>query len=316
MIYTVTLNPTLDKTYSVPVLQPGNLHRMRPLSRDLSGKGVNVSRALRGLGIDSHILLLIAGPTGELFRQSLSAQGFVVHTVEALGDTRQNITLLDESSGIYTKLNEPGPQCGAEQVGKLLDTTRQLARPGDWWTLSGSLPPGAPPDLYACLIEIIQGAGGRACLDADGDALRLGLAARPFAAKPNSEESAELLGIPLIDDVDHACAARHIQHMGPRLVMITRGAQGLVLAMDEALCLAVHPPVPAYSPFGAGDSALAGLIWGLMEGGDIYQGAAHAVACATAAVQLEGTNFADKAHIEQIVEHVIVTPISDALSAG
>ena len=112
MIVTVTLNPTLDKTLSVPALRPGEVHRARFLRQDIGGKGINVSRALRALGVESIPIGFLGGATGRAMREGLAAEGYDASFLEVPGETRQNLTLLDESTGVYTKINEPGPTVG------------------------------------------------------------------------------------------------------------------------------------------------------------------------------------------------------------
>ncbi|MGC8782669.1 MAG: 1-phosphofructokinase family hexose kinase, partial [Anaerolineae bacterium] len=266
MIYTVTLNPSLDRTLTVRELRVGELNRARRVRLDLSGKGINVSRLLRRLGIASRILGFAGGSTGRAIQDGLTAEGFETIFIEVAGETRQNITILDEATGACTKINEPGASVGPDDLEALVAVIRETAAEGDLWVFSGSLPPGAPADFYAQLIELVQGRGGRAFLDTSGEALRLGLAARPFAIKPNSEEAGELLNAPVTGNSGHLAAARRLQAAGPTLVCLTRGADGLVLAYGEALLLVPSLPVTVVSPIGAGDATLAGLVWAVQEG--------------------------------------------------
>ena len=197
MIVTVTLNPSLDRTLSVPQFEPGAIHRAEFIRQDLGGKGINVSRALRALSIPSQMVAILAGRTGRSLREGLSAEGNAVHSLEVSGETRQNITLLDESTGVYTKINEPGPTLDPEHIAALKHRIEEMVQPGDLWALCGSLPPGAPHDLYAELVTIVQQRGGLAFLDTSGPAFRVGLTAGPFAIKPNSDEAAQVLQVPL-----------------------------------------------------------------------------------------------------------------------
>ena len=308
MIYTVTLNPTLDKTLSVPVLRPGEVHRARFLRQDIGGKGINVSRALAALGIASIPIGLLGGATGKAMRDGLAAEGYDARFVEVPGETRQNLTLLDESTGVYTKINEPGPTVGPEQLAALHGLVAGLAAPDDLWALCGSLPPGAPADLYAELITAVQARGARAILDTSGEALAAGLPARPFGLKPNSEEAAEALGRPVTTDVQHMTAAVDLQSLGVTLVCLTRGARGLLLASGAALCAAEPPPVAARSPVGAGDATLAGLLWALADGCDVLETARRAVACGTAAAMQEGTGVGTRSLVEALLGQVRIAP--------
>lgn len=304
MIITVTLNPSLDKTLSVPRLQPGELHRARILREDLGGKGINVSRALRALGIASKVVGFVGGSTGQALHSGLLAAGFDVHFIDVGGETRQNITLLDAASGQYTKINEPGPTVSPHHIAALRALIEQMAQPDDLWAFSGSLPPGLPSDFYASLIQRVQERGGRAFLDTSGLALREGLLAHPYAIKPNSEEAAEYLQRSLHTDDEHRAAARRFQAEGVELVALTRGAQGLVLAMEGDMLVASPPPVIARSPIGAGDATLAGLLWAISDRCDPAETARRAVACGTAAAMQGGTGMGDRALIEAMLGQV------------
>jgi 1-phosphofructokinase family hexose kinase len=306
MIVTVTLNPTLDRTLSVSRLQPGAVHRAQVVRDDLGGKGINVSRALQALGIPSQIVGFMGGMTGQAMRSGLAAAGFAVHCVEVDGETRRNITLFDQATDQYTKINEPGPMIKPHHVGALLALVDRMARPGDLWAFCGSLPPGAPVDLYATLVRKVQDCGVRAFLDSSGPPFREGLAAHPYAIKPNLEEAAEALQLPPDSDQNHSMTARRLQAQGVALVALTRGAQGLVLAMEGQVLVATPPPVAARSPIGAGDAALAGLVWATLAGCNAVETARRVVACGTATAMQEGTGVGDLALVEQLLSQIRV----------
>ena len=225
MIYTVTLNPALDRTLTVPSLRLGEVNRARAVRLDLSGKGINVSRALRLLGVPSRTIAFLGGGTGRGIRDGLAAEGLDVLCVEVADETRQNITVVDEAAGVLTKINEPGAAVSPADLAAMAALIERSAAAGDLWAFTGSLPPGAPSDFYARLITLVQARGGRTFLDSSGEALRQGLAARPYAIKPNSEEAGEALGRPVVSDDDHVAALRWFQDNGSRLVCLTRGAR-------------------------------------------------------------------------------------------
>ena len=283
MIYTVTLNPALDRTLTVSRLQMGELNRARSVRLDLSGKGINVSRLLSRLNVPSRIIGFVGGRTGRAIQDGLTEEGFETIFVGVTEETRQNITIVDEATGAQTKINEPGAVVGPADLFEMRALIGQLAANGDLWVFSGSLPPGAPVDFYAELITIVQGRGGRAFLDTSGEALRQGLTARPYAIKPNSEEAQEVLGYPLADDADHRAAVRRLQAAGPQLVCLTRGDQGLVLALGATLLAAPALPIAAVSPVGAGDATLAGLVWATHDKCNAAEMARRALACGAAA---------------------------------
>ena len=309
MIFTVTLNPSLDRTLSIPELHPGEIHRARFIREDLGGKGVNVSRSLRGLGIPSRILGFAGGQSGDSLRDGLLAEGFEVAFVDTGAEIRHNITLFDEASNLYTKINELGPEIEAKCIATLEDLVGESARPGDLWAFCGSLPPGAPLDLYARLIERVQEKQSLAFLDTSGAALHSGVTARPFALKVNSEEASELLGLELGEDMEVCRAAGELLEGTTRLVMLTRGAYGLVLATGSERLAAIPPQVEARSPVGAGDAALAGLLWATYEQCDPVTTARRAVACGTAAAMQEGTGVGEASLIRELLEKVEVHPV-------
>ena len=311
MIYTVTLNPALDRTLTVPSLRLGELNRARSVRLDLSGKGINVSRALRLLGVPSRIIAFLGGGTGRAIRDGLAIDGFEVTCVEVADETRQNITVVDEGAGIVTKVNEPGAVVGRTDLTAMAALIERSVAAGDLWAFAGSLPPGAPPDFYARLITLVQANGGRAFLDSSGEALRQGLAARPYAIKPNSEEAGEALGRPVVSDDEHAAALDWFQDNGSGLVCVTRGARGIVLALNGARLSAAAPPIAAASPIGAGDATLAGLVWAVTDGCDPVETARRAVACGTAAAMQEGTGVGDRASVEMLLGKIDVISFSE-----
>ncbi|MCP4167851.1 MAG: 1-phosphofructokinase [Chloroflexi bacterium] len=306
-LYTVTLNPTLDKTLSVAALRPGEVHRSQLVRQDLGGKGINVSRALRELGIESEIVAVFAGATGQRMHQDLGEAGFACHVIWVEGETRQNLTLRDDSQNLYTKINEPGPKLTPEHVSELRQLIEQLAAPDDIWAFSGSLPPGAATDLYANLIELAQNKGSRAFLDTSGPALQAGLQARPYAIKPNSEEIEDILGYIPVGDQIHCQAVRQLLDFGIEVVALSRGSDGLILGHDQTILKATPPTIDARSPIGAGDATLAGLIWATLNGCDPTETACRAVACGTAAAMQEGTALGKYPLIQQLCERVEIS---------
>ncbi len=301
MIVTVTANPILDRTLSVPKLRPGEFHRAQVLRRELAGKGITVTRALAMLGIRCKVLGFVGGITGQAFKRGLAEEGIDFDFIDVEGETRQSTLIYDESSGLYTKINEPGPTISPEHVIAMQAKAEQESRPGDIWVFSGSLPPGAPDDFYAGLIERVQGRGARAFLDSSGAAFRQGMAARPFGVKPNGEEAAEFFGQRFVTDADYCAAVqRFIHEHGAQIAAITRGEHGLVLAMNEQIVIATPPTVEVRSPVASGDSALAGILWGLLDGCEPVEVARRAVAFGTATAMQEGSGIGPRSLVEAL----------------
>lgn len=309
MFYTVTLNPTLDKTLAVPALVPGEIHRAETLRYDVGGKGINVARALRVLNIPAVCFGFLAGHTGSVLRESLQAQGYPCEFVEIPGETRQNITLLDRSKKEYTKLNEAGPPVTENDLHALATRIAQYIKAGDLWAFCGSLPPGAPPSTYARLIELVQQGGARAFLDTSGAPLSEGFAVRPFALKVNAEEAGGLLGRTLSSEAQVVDAVRELRREGIPWVVITRGARGVVLGTGDACVCAEPPPIETRSAVGAGDAAMAGLMWTFMEQCNAPEMARRITACGTAAATQEGTAVGDLALIQLLIPQIRVSVV-------
>jgi 1-phosphofructokinase len=161
--------------------------------------------------------------------------------------------------------------------------------------------------LYARLITRVQEKKALAFLDTSHAPLRDGMRAGPFALKVNIEEAGELLGRHLESEQAVLEAARELQAKGTRLVALTRGAQGLVLAMEVGMVIAVPPPVTAISAVGAGDATLAGLLWAVTDQSDPVMTARRAVACGTAAAMQAGTGMGDWTLIQGLLARIKIS---------
>ena len=306
MIFTLTLNPALDREYEVPAIAFGEVLRAAAIREDLGGKGFNVSRALLALGEATVAVGLVGGHTGRRIAEGLAALGVATELVELEGgETRTNVTVV--APGRHVKVNEPGPAVGRAEEERLVARVRSLARAGDLWVLSGSLPPGARPELYGELVGILQGAGARALLDTSGPALAAGCAAAPFVVKPNGVEASELTGsaLPPIA-ADHREFLSAIHRLGPAHVLLTLGAEGAILSDGARSWRAVPPAVDERSPIGAGDALLAGFAFGLARGFALPEALRWGVAAGAAAASLPGTAVGDRALVERLAAGVVI----------
>ncbi len=293
MIYTLSLNPALDVELIVPELSFDTVLRSTDSRVDPGGKGFNVSRALKALGAESIALGLVGGRAGEQLVGGLEAQGIPGHFIRVAGETRTNFSVVDQAHTHYFKINQPGPTISAQEQAALLAEIQRLAAPGDWWVLSGSLPPGIPPIFYAEVIRLIQAAGGSAVLDTSGEALRLGCAAGPALIKPNLEEASELLRRSTLSAADLPGALPALRALGARRVLISLGEAGACFSDGRQAWLAESPRVQARNPIGAGDALIAGTIWALSRGEPPDAALAWGVACGAAAASLDGTAAGD-----------------------
>ncbi len=291
MIVTVTPNPVLDRTLTVPYIVFNEMVRATAVRVDWGGKGFNVSRALKALGTESLALGFVGGATGQALERGLRELGITTDFVYIAGETRTNIVITEQETGHYIKVNEAGPVISAEELAAFFALVNRRVRPGDLWILSGSLPPGVSPDFYARLIRTVQEAGAQAVLDTSGEPLILGCAAGPYLVKPNAIEAQEVTRQEIRNDDDAITAARFLLGQGVQMVALSLGAEGLLLASREWMVRAWPPRVQVCNPVGAGDALLAGLVWAMRQALSPEETARWGVACGTAAAMSEGVAF-------------------------
>jgi 1-phosphofructokinase family hexose kinase len=304
MIVTVTPNPSLDRTLTVPSISFNEMLRATTSRLDWGGKGFNVSRALQALGTESVAMGFAGGATGEMLDRGLREMGIATELVPVAGETRTNTVVTELRGERYVKVNEPGPTVHEENLASFLSRARARIKSGDLWVVSGSLPPGLPNDFYAQLIQQVRAGGARALLDASSEPLKLGCAAGPFLVKPNALEAAEFAGHPIGSEADALSAVRCFLQWGAELVALSLGADGLLLASGKQVVRAKPPKVEARNPVGAGDALLAGLAWAQERGLDHEEMARWGVAAGTAAAMREGVSFGGQAEVEAVHDRV------------
>ncbi|MEV6794902.1 1-phosphofructokinase [Streptomyces sp. NPDC051320] len=286
MILTVTPNPSLDRTYEVPVLERGEVLRATAERMDPGGKGVNVSRAVSAAGHRTVAVLPLGGAPGAVVAELLVAEGILVAPVRVAEPTRSNISVA-EPDGTLTKINAPGPELSAAEAAALLTAIRTHAADADWIACCGSLPPGLAPGWYADLVAGAHSAGKRIALDTSGPSLLAALRERPDVVKPNADELAQAVGRPLATVGDAVKAAGALLDLGARAVLASLGADGQLLVTESGAHFGSAPVAAVRSNVGAGDASLAGF---LTAGGDAGPDALRsAVAHGAAAVQLPGS---------------------------
>jgi 1-phosphofructokinase family hexose kinase len=304
MIYTLTLNPALDRELTVPDLVFDEVLRATALRIDYGGKGFNVSRALAALGAESVALGFVGGKTGEKLEAGLASLGISTDFTWVSEETRTNISVVAENQPHYLKVNESGSAVTPAEQDALMAQVRKLAQPGDWWVLAGSLPPGAAPTIYADLVQEIQSAGGHAVLDTSGAPLRYGCEAGPFLAKPNAHEAGELTGLQVDSPERVRAVARAIHSLGVRIVLISLGKAGALLSDGENAWMAHPPEIEERNPIGAGDASVAGLVWGLSQDLPLPDVLRWSVACGAAAASLDGTAVGTYTMVDGLVQRV------------
>lgn len=263
MVYTLTLNPSLDYMMPVRQLRIGATNRSEGEQIRIGGKGINVSILLRRLGVENLALGVAAGFTGEELLRRMNEEG-IRHDflMGREGFTRINVKLLSEEE---TEINGSGPVIEESEAQALL---RQVAkiRSGDFLVISGSMPKGIPTDFLNQLLHQTTGQDAEIVLDISGQTLRRALRYRPFLIKPNQHELEEVLGVSISSREQALLHGKKLQELGARNVLISMGAEGAVLLDEKG---GVHskkaPDGLLVSSVGAGDSMVAGFLAGWIQ---------------------------------------------------
>lgn len=304
MIYTVTLNPAVDRELTVPAMEFDSVLRASESRLDFGGKGFNVSRLLKGMGASSTAVGFLGGRAGGLLQDGLQSLGIRTDFVWVPGETRTNISIVTQDHDHYIKVNEKGPLVEAGKQDELLEKIDALAQPGDWWVLAGSLPPGIDGDFYARIVSVLTRNGSRAILDTSGASLRPGCVEKPYLVKPNGEEAHTLTGLPVDTPAEIDAAAAEIRRLGPQNVVISMGKAGALLQTSGGTWLAHSPKVEEKNPIGAGDSMVGGLVWALTQGIPLKEALGWGVASGAATASLPGTEVGSRPLIEELFSQV------------
>jgi 1-phosphofructokinase family hexose kinase len=273
----------MQRTLRFESLEPGAVNRAYDVRVTASGKGVNATRAVTVLGGQALLATFLGGDPGRFIARELDAQG-VRHEVVWTEDdapTRTCATLIPDD-GPVTELVEEALPVSERDVAALEEIVTENLREARALCLIGSFPPGVPDDFYARLTAAAHEVGVRVLVDAQKAPLRAALEEGPFLVKPNLEEVAATLNLP-IDEPDARAAVAVLTDSAARWALVSTGASGSLLGDDSGGRWRVEPPwVEAVNPIGSGDVMAAGLLLSLCRGASVPDAAVYGTACAAA----------------------------------
>lgn len=306
-IVTFTPNPAIDISTSVDALAPFHKLRCTPAQRDPGGGGINVARAVKRLGGDVTAIYPAGGSTGHLLRRLVDREHIASLTIPVLEDTREDMTVIEHSSGKQYRFVFPGPPLSEPEWRACLDVLGKLSPPPDFVVASGSLPAGVPDDLYAQVARIARNLGARMVLDTSDPALAPALKEGVWLVKPSLRELSAVAGTPLPDERARTQACQAVIAAGRvQAVALTLADQGALLIAKEESLRARAVPVEVRSTVGAGDSFLGAMVWALAEGKPLREAFAYAVAAGAAAVLNVGTELCHAADVHRLRREVVV----------
>jgi 1-phosphofructokinase family hexose kinase len=296
MIVTVTLNAAMDRTLSVPNLQLGQRHRASLSFASAGGKGINVARALKRLGVPVVATGLTGGRNGTLIVEDLTSEGILNDFVRIRGDSRTSLAVLDPISNAHTEINEWGPEVDESELEILREKLDYLTTGAEFVVLAGSLPRGVDPGFYGDLIRDLNRKHVLSVLDCDGEPLRLGVEAEPYLVSPNMTEAEPLVGHEFADPEDLVTGLDEIAELGARNVVLTvaDGCYALLREDRSEHRLRGRAPIlEAVSAVGAGDVLLAAFIAARAAGRPLEDAVRSAVATGAASVLEAGAGRFD-----------------------
>jgi 1-phosphofructokinase family hexose kinase len=302
MIYTLTLNPAIDRTYLVDGVVIDGVNRVCEIRNEWGGKGINVARALLMSGASVKAIALLGGFNGRQLAEGVRAEGIDLVTLETEVDNRINHVFVD-NAGSSIKFNEPGPTMTTEEISQVFALVESLQSDGDYWVLSGSLPPGVPSSIYRKLIETIHVHGGKVFLDTNGTALLEGMGGLPDWVKPNYEEAMALF--PGVESPKLLCEL--LRQNGAANVLLSTGADGMFFSSDEEFLHVQVPPLNVKNPVAAGDAAVAGFLFAFTQHLDAIECTKWAAAFGTAAVASDTNCFQSFAEVNSFYHRLKVS---------
>jgi 1-phosphofructokinase family hexose kinase len=327
VIYTVTLNPSIDHTLSVDQFQVGGTFKATQSERLPAGKGINVARVVAVLGEPVTALGLVGQDAMPAFATTLAERGIENRLVLVPGATRISVTVLDPVGHTETHLRELGAQPPVEALDCVHSILGQVSDQ-DWVVFAGSLPPGLPVDIYRTLIRLCADRGAQTLLDANGPPLLPGVLAAPTLLKVNLFElrtlhpAWQVVGRQAASTVERAWdvspteildAARDLQMRGVRMVIVSLGERGVIGldARGHAWSASTQLDRPVVDAVGSGDALGAGCVVALSQGRSFAQTLRLGVACGAANTLLAGAGRCYLSDIDRLAARATVAPLGD-----
>ncbi len=303
LILTLTINPAIDRNVTADRLVFEDRAYIMSTKESAGGRGINASQVIHAFGGKTLAILTSGGKCGALFEELVRAYGFPVDVVPIRNDIRTNLTITDKQ-GLTVKLNEAGPAMDKRELDRLEKATIRQLDQASWLMLCGSIPPGVPPDIYVRLIETARKKKVQTILDTDGEALEVGLEAKPTVVHANQAEAERVLDTALLTRASFLDAARKLRAMGAGSVILSLGSRGAVGADAKSMTEALPPRVDAVCPIGAGDALAAAFTWAMEKGSNFEDAVRWGVAAGTASAKLPGVSFASLQDTEAVYKLV------------
>ncbi len=300
-IATMTINPVIDVNVSVHQVLPEKKLRCFSPVQQPGGGGINVSRALAKLDQESRALFPSGGASGQQLEALLQQETIRYRAIDIQNETRRNFLVYEENSGRQFRFGMPGPQLQAMEWKRCLQELEGLDPVPEYLVASGSLPPGVPDRFYQQMAETANKRNIRVIVDGKGMPLKKALHSELYALKPNMRELSELMGMDIRDEDDQERAVTGLlADYNIKLVILSLGAAGVLAANQDFIQRFRAPGVPVKSKVGAGDSMVAGILYGLVHDMPLQNAIRYGVAAGTAAVMTPATELCQKSDTDRL----------------
>jgi tagatose 6-phosphate kinase len=301
MILTVTLNPTVDKTYEVEKFVPGEVVRVKESRQAAAGKGIQVAKVAKLLGESVSATGYIGGHNGEYIKEFLEKAGISADFIQVEGETRTCINVKDLSSGRTTEILERGAPVPEKQQEEFLNNYKKLLVGCEIVAICGSVPSGIEKNVYVQLIKIAKDAGKTVLFDSSGELLAAGIKACPHVIKPNRDELAELIGRKITTKEEIVAAASEIRASGVENVIVSLGGDGAIFVTGDGVFQGTTPNIPIVNTVGCGDSLVAGFATGIRRGLPVEDKIKLAMAVSTANALHKETGFFLQSDLDKLL---------------
>jgi len=308
VILVVCANPALDRLLVLPELNLDGVNRTSYVEVTVAGKGINVARALRTMGVESHLFLFLGGVNGNKVKNGLSQEGLPFNSWPTLGETRVTTIIHEEKKDRHTVINENGPLVSFESSLALIHSIEKKLKPNDYLILSGSLPRGVRRDLYSVFIHIAHQKKAFSVLDSSGVPFSLALKSTPFLIKPNVKEAEEVLGFAILSMDDKIKAVHYFQKLKIPFIILSDGPKGLVIGYyDEVFIVKADNTLRGGGfAIGSGDTLVGGVVAQLSRRVDFRDAIIYGTACGLANTFCSGAGVFNLDMAHQFMEHIFI----------
>ncbi|OMP76603.1 MULTISPECIES: 1-phosphofructokinase family hexose kinase [unclassified Chitinophaga] len=304
-IITFTFNPAIDKSTTINHLVPEKKLACSPPVFEPGGGGINVARAIRNLGGHATAVYLSGGYTGRFFSSLIEKEHLDAINVTISGKTRENLVVMDVSTNQQYRFGMPGPTVSEKEWQPCLEIIGKCAA-DDFIVVSGSLPPGMPPEVMGEIAAIVKKRRARLVVDISGEALACALKEGVYLIKPNLTELELLIGNSHLSEQDVYQESRQIINRGQSAaVVVSLGAAGAILVTKDEQVMIPAPLVKSVSTVGAGDAMLAGIVYKLSKGAGFLGAIRYGIACGAAATLHPGTALCQPEDVEKLFQQVL-----------